>query len=236
MIYEYTLTEVGGLVADVVSPFYSGTRFRAADNTADKNCKSNQLRLVCRQLHAETNGLGLAYNDLTFKLRERKILVSVYDLFDRFTFNCAPRHLGNIRRVTILDDKTKPPEEDVQLASLLSPSVVRFCQRYPAATVIVRFQWLVDYENYTEDVDCMIYLSIALERPNLFLSEGGCLVKGLAEALDRYFQGVVCPNKLHFSCSHVFNERSTRLNIEALNDTDYQRWMEIARRVHKTGV
>ncbi|KAF2821683.1 hypothetical protein CC86DRAFT_99377 [Ophiobolus disseminans] len=141
IIYEYAFTEPGGLVADATSRYDNWTRFRTACNTSDRTRDANQLRLVCRQLYAETSGLGITYNDLTFQRRGGAVFVSVYDLFDQFVYHCAPGYLSKIKRVTILDYTTLVPEEDVVLARLLSPSLVRFSRAYPSATIIVRFQW-----------------------------------------------------------------------------------------------
>jgi len=252
MIYEYALTEPGGLVADVVRGLDAWTRFRAAENEEHQELESNQLRFVCRQLYVETSALGLRYNDLIFCLPDEEAFVTVYDLFDRFHHSCAPTYLNDIRRITVFDDETDIPEEAVQLESLLSPSLIRFCEKYPKTTVIVRFDWVQTWmdeiaDASCEDIDCMMYLSLALGRPNPFPLDSGCILGGLAEQLHTDFANIRCPDNLRFSCTPVYHEERASLNADGiygqLGETvgevmgdDYSPWLEIARRVHENGI
>jgi hypothetical protein len=68
MIYEYALTEDAGLIKE--TPLFSLSdnldgRFCVADGPNRR--RSNQLKLVCKQLHDETAGMELALNTLTFQ-------------------------------------------------------------------------------------------------------------------------------------------------------------------------
>ena len=252
MIYEYALTKPGGLVADVVRGLDAWTRFRAAENEEHQELESNQLRFVCRQLYVETSALGMRYNDLTFRLPDEEAFVTIYDLFDRFYHSCSATYLKDIRCITIIDDETDWPEEAVQLESLLLPSLIRFCQEFTKATVIVRFNWLEMWREATthappEDIDCMIYLSLALGRPNPFPSDSGCLLGGLADQLSTHFANVQCPDNLRFSCAHIHDEEFAEQNADGVFGQeggpdgkgargDYRPWLEIARRVHENGV
>jgi hypothetical protein len=244
MIYGYALTEEGGLVADVDSKVNTWIRFRAADND-DHTHESNQLRFVCCQLHVETSALSLRYNDLTFGWRSYRFH-TVYDMFDRFYETCAPSHLDDIRRITILDHETSVPEDKVYLPELLSPSLVEFCRRSASVTVLVRFNWLDDSE-WAETIDSMIFLSKALQRPHPFPSERGSYLGGsIVDEMVTQFSGVKCPNNLRFTCTHRLDERLATANLDGIFDSltvegegakcDYEKWMEIARRVHENGI
>jgi hypothetical protein len=162
LIYEYALSEDGGLFGDVISQKDSWIRFRAATEVRNGGQESNQLRYVCRQLYMETNGLGLRYNDFTFMPRSGEpSVVRVYDHFDQFVHYCSPRHLAKIKHITLLENETDTKLDliDGGLASLLSIDVVRFCQKYLTATVVVRFNWRIDTSEiaYGDCMDAMLF-------------------------------------------------------------------------------
>jgi hypothetical protein len=61
LIYEYALTEDGGLVS-------SGTNTHCLYAAGrDEQSEPNQLKLVSKPLYSETKGLALLYNNLTFR-------------------------------------------------------------------------------------------------------------------------------------------------------------------------
>lgn len=235
------LTEEGGLIADAVLHLYKWTQFSANNNQTDRSRESNQLRYVCRKLHEETSGLGSRYNDLTFCCQDetaRRNFITVYDVFDHFHNNCAQHLLGDIRRITILDDATDPPIVLKNLENLLSPPLVRFCRVFPQATVLVRFEWVDPKFEIYEEIDCMISISQALERPSPFPSDVGQIFGGLSDILEDYFGTVDCPRNLRFSCSHVLDEERIKKNMERIGREvgDCEQWMMIARKVHEEGI
>jgi hypothetical protein len=139
------LAEEGGLIADAVLHLNKWTQFSANSIQTDGSRESNQLRYVCRQLYEETSRLCLRYNDLTFCCQDetaRRNFITVYDVFDHFHNNCAQHLLGDIRRITKLDDATDPPTVLTNFEDLLSPPLVRYCREFPQATVLVRFEWV----------------------------------------------------------------------------------------------
>ncbi|KAI4931143.1 hypothetical protein J4E85_003732 [Alternaria conjuncta] len=124
MIYEYALTEKAGLVVLKSTP----SRLRAADNPRGPD--PNSLKFVCRQLYAETKGLGLRYNKLTFPSSFS------YELFDKFTKkHCSPANFGRVGSVAILQTSSARLHMELQAADTIS-------KRYPALSVEVRLDWL----------------------------------------------------------------------------------------------
>ena len=124
MIYEYALTEKAGLVVLKSSP----SRLRAADNPRGPD--PNSLKFVCRQLYAETKGLGLRYNKLTFPGSFS------YELFDKFTKkHCSPANFGRVGSVAILQTSSARLHMELQAADTIS-------KKYPVLSVEVRLNWL----------------------------------------------------------------------------------------------
>jgi hypothetical protein len=241
IIYELVLAEEGGLIADAVLHLNKWTQFSANSIQTDGSRESNQLRYVCRQLYEETSRLCLRYNDLTFCCQDetaRRNFITVYDVFDHFHNNCAQHLLGDIRRITKLDDATDPPTVLTNFEDLLSPPLVRYCREFPQATVLVRFEWVdAKFETY-EDIDCMISISQALERPNPFPSDAGQIFGGLSDILEDYFGTVDCPRNQRFSCSHILDGERVKKNTDRIGRDvgDREQWMTIARKVHEEGI
>lgn len=231
IIYEYALTEEGGLVAEAGSFLvYStrvsrglrvmvlSTRFRAANNNGGTARESNQLRYVCRQLHAETSTLSLRYNDVEFSVSEGQGYLTAYDLFDNFHQSCAPTHLARIRHITIFDNHTPVPKESVDVSGVLPLPLVSFCENCPNATVIMRFAWEGEVG---EEADCMIHLSLALGHPNPFPIDRHWDPGGIAEEIEWNFRNVHCPGNLRFLCAHFLDGASIEFGLEIMFDFEY---------------
>jgi hypothetical protein len=197
IIYEYTLTEEGGLVADVLINTYGLARFRAA-RAVNNNRESNQLRLVCRQLHAETSGLGLQYNDITFGDSKRDgERVSAYEHFTRFVENSATTQLASISRIvllggwTILSDYPGYDTTALYRKCTLSSSVQKFCNNFPDTTVIVRLDkrintWFL-LQAHIYDIACMNAIYQIQRGKDLFLSPSK-LARSLASRVTQEFR------------------------------------------------
>tara|TARA_R110002003_G_scaffold6_6_gene303 strand:- start:11730 stop:12455 length:726 start_codon:yes stop_codon:yes gene_type:complete len=102
MIYEYALTEDAGLIKETplssLSEYLDG-RFCAADGPNRR--RSNQLKVVCRQLHDETVGMELALNTLTFQGRTEQLGLDIFMHF--VTHECSLTHKSRMRDVIIAD-------------------------------------------------------------------------------------------------------------------------------------
>jgi len=92
IIYEYALTEEGGLLLKDTYP-KSFRGYRPYEHWVE----SNRLKYVCRQLYHETKGLGLKLNDLAFRsYRQAKDFVA-------FLATCSAAQQQCIRKVTLCD-------------------------------------------------------------------------------------------------------------------------------------
>ncbi|KAI4684042.1 hypothetical protein J4E81_009205 [Alternaria sp. BMP 2799] len=130
MIYGYALTEQAGLVLTEPCP----SRLRAADNPRGPD--PNPLKFVCRQLYAETRGLGLRHNKIIFPGPFS------YELFDKFTKKyCSAANFGQARRVAILQTAPSRLLNELQGADTIS-------KKYPALSVEVRLDWLSDQQSF----------------------------------------------------------------------------------------
>lgn len=130
IIYEYALTEQAGLVLTEPSP----SRVRAADNPRGPD--PNPIKFVCRQLYAETRGLGLRHNKITFPGPFS------YELFDKFTKKyCSAANFGQVRRVAILQTTCGRLHTELQGADTIS-------KKYPALSVEVRLDWLSNQQSF----------------------------------------------------------------------------------------
>jgi hypothetical protein len=203
MIYELALIKEGGLVTKATSRRQDWTRFRAINKKKRTGKASNLLRYVCRQLYAETNGLGLWYNDLTFRFRPGRGSSTVYDLFDRFYKSCLANMLVDIRRFMILDLKTQPSLKQVNPERLLSPPLIQFCRLFPKTTVVVGFNWLWRSDK-PEDTEYLMYLSKTLASEYSFPFEGGCFIAGRVERFVENFPDVDYSQNVQFTCFLVF--------------------------------
>lgn len=147
MIYEYALTEKDGLIMD--------SSYRYSAHTASQKCDANQLKLVCKQLHAETRGLGLLYNSLTIQDSIHRVWFGNFRRFADHT--CSPKIMSRLTEV-ILHDQIGRFEDLVrhkwsrgrgvrplrilenQLNAICSPSFVTCCQKLPIATITIRLE------------------------------------------------------------------------------------------------
>ena len=222
IIYEYVLTEEGGVIANARFNANGLPCFRA--NNSSEN-KLTNLYLVCRQLQAETNGLLLRYNDLTFIDTFWLTRHSAYQHFARFVEGCSRDHLSQLRRVIILDDQTVIPDQTVidrtRLSELQSncgrTSVVgRFCHDFPDSTVIVRLDWKFDTLSHSmcDYVACMdaihrVRYGVTMfpgHNPRLRQNNQGPM---RVQMTTEYF-AFQCPSNLRFTNTFAFEERLAR--------------------------
>jgi hypothetical protein len=137
IIYEYALTEDGGLVADVkpkASNALPEFRPRRLDNLKDHRA-SNQLRLVCRQLYLETTGLGIRYNDITFVDTWYESRIFAYVNFTRFVESCSRKQIDKLRKIIIHDSQDY---RDLVSNCCSNYPVQPFCRNFPKVVVIVK--------------------------------------------------------------------------------------------------
>lgn len=147
MIYEYALTEQGGLVI-------SGGHLHSA-RVDSEECDANQLKFVCKQLHAETKGLGLRYNILTIKDSDSRLWFGTFEKF--VNHECSSENLRRLTEV-ILHDRIERFEDRMhrrfsrergvtqmailerQLNAICSPHFKACCQKLPRATITIRLE------------------------------------------------------------------------------------------------
>jgi hypothetical protein len=102
MIYEYTLTEDAGLIKEAPLSSLSDNldgRFCVADGPNRR--RSNQLKLVCRQLYDETFGMELALNTLSFQGGAEQLGLDIFMHF--VTHECSLTYKSRMRDVIISD-------------------------------------------------------------------------------------------------------------------------------------
>jgi hypothetical protein len=132
-VYEYALTEENGLIFQIennVGILRSGTvTTEVAPECAHMNpsphaqpytASANQLQYVSRQLRAETKGLGIRFNDITF-VGEKAIKHAV-----RFLKVLPPSELRYLRTITIRG----PPGHSTD------PAVQSWKKQYPLTTSV----------------------------------------------------------------------------------------------------
>lgn len=73
-------------------------------------CDHNQLKFVCKFLRAETVGLGIRYNDLTFSGANSATGFKLLQYF--INRQCSNTNLSRIQKVTITDPR--PPDRPKQ--------------------------------------------------------------------------------------------------------------------------
>ena len=136
LIYDFALTENGGLIKDENFDPNSGDatgRFRAAGDEAKRD--ANQLKFVCRQLRAETKGLGLRLNVLTFRFNAQQ---SSYRVLMHFlTYECSESHLRRVKEVVLITSKDRTPLDE----TFGSPAFHAYCQKHPSTKVTIRLGW-----------------------------------------------------------------------------------------------
>ncbi|KAF1978826.1 hypothetical protein BU23DRAFT_563717 [Bimuria novae-zelandiae CBS 107.79] len=149
MIYEYALTDSDGLFyrftrADADANIFRmvASREAAADPTA---MESNQLKYVCRQLHNETAGLEIGFNDLTF-YRTNDTDPVLWDSLGGFLGSCSPSVPTRIRNVA-LEQRIDYGPKAVQRSAAMGNIVSEFLHGHSCATVniILDNRRLLDY-------------------------------------------------------------------------------------------
>jgi hypothetical protein len=171
-IYEYALIEEGGVVKDDVFTTEGAGRFYAAGefNTitpldtfyhwaclvATKNfhgftnsttgntskTDANRLKFVCRQLYAETKGLGLLFNDLTFYGRSDNPSNMGSRLWATFlAMEHSASQRARIKQVTIIDEQRPAPyrgrSPKPRMIHLSSPSFTSLYNVNPQVAISV---------------------------------------------------------------------------------------------------
>ena len=166
MIYEYALAEVGGLVKDssfAVEPTGVAGHFYAAGDGTDKR-DANQLKFVSRQLHSETAGLGLRYNDLTFYHNLDQFGI---DIFEDFVIHeCSSIHLKRIKNVLVV---VRPFEYDHLTVGRpfgvpLSDNFTAYCQANPSTTITLRLELFDGSTGFHEWLEIGSIMQYAMRR------------------------------------------------------------------------
>jgi hypothetical protein len=164
VVYQYALSEDGGLVADIIDDCGQPLQLRAK-HTGNNEQESNQLRLTCRQLYAETSGLGIQYNDITFIDTTKRGRTSAYQHFTRFIDIISHAHLNKVKRAIILDGQTPYHDESLDLMRKCCHTypVLKICHNLPYLVVVVRLHCTksLDGEEYMHGMD---YLRDARKR------------------------------------------------------------------------
>jgi hypothetical protein len=169
LIYEYALTEDGGLVSSGMKPRH----LYAAGK--DEQSEPNQLKLLSKQLYSETKGLPLLYNNLTFEN---------FDHLEWFVENyCADALFRRVKEVTIkglTDSERKSAASAIQRLSQDYPSL-KFAVRTANCrwTEILKYAFretpaCLDDGTCSIDQNCVKRLSARLHE--LFFGEGVLLM------------------------------------------------------------
>lgn len=174
LIYEFALTEVGGLVKDnafaaqvrsegacwardvkfpvgqstAAGLFYTAT---AAANGRSSKSNHNKLKFVCKQLHSETVGLEFSCNDLTFRGDEKTCGMEIFLYF--IGLECPQSHHGYIRNVIIIDqrDRTTPYNWynfKGQFDFLSCCHFEQYCQVHTAMNITLRLEYSMDSRQF----------------------------------------------------------------------------------------
>jgi hypothetical protein len=118
IVYELTLSERHGLVADVESKKKT-------------------------PIHDSASQPPLRFNDITFIDTSHIGFRSACENFSQFISNCSANQLHYVRRVVLLDEQlhTNTPFGPTHRALHdLRSRVWKFCRNHPQATVVVRFE------------------------------------------------------------------------------------------------
>ncbi|KAJ4374983.1 hypothetical protein N0V83_002062 [Neocucurbitaria cava] len=166
LIYEYAVTEVGGLVKDnafateVVDKEPSWSRdvkfpvgqstaaglFHTADGRTYKN-DHNKLKFVCKQLLSETVGLEFSCNDLIFRGDGELLGMEIFLYF--IGVECKQSHHDHIRNVIIIDRQERLTpltwyNFEIQLDFLLSSRFWAYSQAHTAMNITLRLEYSED--------------------------------------------------------------------------------------------
>ncbi|KAF2135026.1 hypothetical protein P153DRAFT_362729 [Dothidotthia symphoricarpi CBS 119687] len=239
IIYSHVLREPHGLIAD--SSAYPNTRTRLLpfNSASPLRRESNQLRLVNRQLHRETSGLGLYFNDLTFAdtWRYDTNLVTAFDHFTRFANSCPPYLVSRIRKITLLDTSTFNAcyaSDVLSYSAHFKPAILPFCRKYPHAKVVVRLAW-GDATLAKDYVACMDALAWKLRGMSPLPRMDGS-GRAHARGLCRKF-AFECPRNLRFSCTTKFYEEKAREELRGgCEGVGLEQLVGVVRRMHESGV
>jgi hypothetical protein len=204
---------------------------------------------VCRQLHFETNALGLKYNTVHFVDNNHG---SAYSLFARFCALSSSKTLRRFKRVIILDALTQSDLRDVKKlieGSFLSPfGIAEFSRAYPNTDVFVRFNW-VDIPLYATYIHLSNDFLEALlgKRPwpeSAFSKSNSYFMRAMFSHYD-----FACPTNLKFTPTHGFDEQLVHNGLlwiekqshtwkldQILDDEKRRHMVAVARKMHEEGV
>ncbi|KAF2712580.1 hypothetical protein K504DRAFT_499664 [Pleomassaria siparia CBS 279.74] len=102
---------------------------------------ANPLKYVCRQLHKETRGVALAWNDLVIRFTNS---MSACDVFGTFLNTCSPTRRKCLKKVVIVEKTTFDNFSDKYrkwiclMCGAEKPFLYDYCLQHPDARVIVR--------------------------------------------------------------------------------------------------
>jgi hypothetical protein len=174
MVYAFALSEPNGLtfllngpktgqlcikpasVSPALPDAVNKTNKSASSNHPkdDASCTANQLQYVSHQLRHETRGLGVRYNDLTFR--------KPHD-FLAFMDMCPAAHKSHLRQLTVEKprlpkDKMHTPERDAAIAEI-KRRVYEICTAYPTLTLRMIFpEWRQD------DPEAFVIMALTLQK------------------------------------------------------------------------
>jgi hypothetical protein len=250
LIYKYALTEPEGLSTTTDSSPSSNIRLCQLESTLRyPSQESNQLRYVCRQLHFETNALGLMYNTIQFVDNNHG---SAYSLFARFRTLGSLETLRRLKRVVIFDALTPTNLTQVKKLmerSFLGPSgIVEFSRAYPNTVVLVRFNWAQDpmFGSYLQFSNDYFEAVMSTHRwPGAEFSETN---SSFMQAMFDH-SSFDCPANLKFTPSHGFHEQQVHNGLlwiqnfhptlkldQTLDDEKRQHMVAVARKMHEEGI
>ncbi|KAF2676288.1 hypothetical protein K458DRAFT_397021 [Lentithecium fluviatile CBS 122367] len=145
LIYEYALAEPGGLLID----------YRAIED-------DNQLKYTCRQLSAETRGLGLKVNEIYIHSTDSRPVIDTFALFISICFKRCRRYL---RRIALYQ-RSKSPHGPIdfpdhatltpEILELSSPWLLGFCVRHPHCKVILCPEFLIKLNHSLQDLGDLV--------------------------------------------------------------------------------
>ncbi|KAF2823052.1 hypothetical protein CC86DRAFT_409823 [Ophiobolus disseminans] len=146
MVYNLALTKDEGLSKDsIYSPNPSDTngRFHVAGDAT--NSDANQVKFACRRLYAETKGLGIRLNVLTFN-DDDETLTSFQLMMHFISQECSGSHLKRVEEIVLTDGGNNVFTNDIHqtgsdlndhggaINSFSRPLQV-YCQTYPSTQV-----------------------------------------------------------------------------------------------------
>lgn len=131
-----------------------------AERDSERKTDANQLKLVCRQLYAETAGLGLRYNTLVFRSECQWPNLGL--LFHFVEHECSRAQLRRIRKVVIPGYEMANifflrPGHGERLDLLTSPDLISYALAYPQTEIAV----LLNLQNTNAKSNAKLWAYIA---------------------------------------------------------------------------